>query len=316
MTTGVPAASASSSATPQAAAASSQFQPAKPNYDPFGLATSPSPGPPTSITPAIAQVQQQSTPKPADPFAILSQTTQTPRQGSPFHFQQSIKPSPSPTPASTSSSALLDIAGGTSSPAPAASTADDEWEFASALPDQAVDLTLTNARVNITWNVRRDLSDANVVLIQSRTSNNSDVPMSNFTFQVAVPKVTLPLSLPSILAVVIPRLTTHGAELHPQDGEPVVAVARSPAAERDHADHPAVGRAVRPGERGAGAMEGDGQHPRRDARGDGGGVESRDFIVVRWRSEGGMISKYAEDGAHVCMMVDGWWMLDLPGGLT
>lgn len=82
---------------------SQQAPAAKPNYDPFGSLASTQPISQARVaSPAISSQPPQQPHRPADPFAALS--SQTPRQGSPFQFQQSIKPPASP------SAGLLDLA--------------------------------------------------------------------------------------------------------------------------------------------------------------------------------------------------------------
>ncbi|KAF2198980.1 VHS-domain-containing protein [Delitschia confertaspora ATCC 74209] len=147
----------------------------KANYDPFAAISGPqalshvnSPQPPSTQT-------SRSTP---DPFAALS----SPRQSSPFQFQQS-------TP--SGSTDLL----GMSSPAPLSGLAqsnstaandDDEWAFASAVPDQSKDIIVNNTSINVAFNVSRE-SDT-VLLIKSRISNNTPLRITDLTFQVAVSK--------------------------------------------------------------------------------------------------------------------------------
>lgn len=131
-------------------------------------------------------------PQPArtpDPFAALAST---PRQASPFQYQQSVKP---PAPAS----GVVDLLGGGAS-APTtnltqsttnAANDDEEWDFASSVPDTSKELTVTNTSINILFNVSRE-SDT-VLLIQSRISNNTPLPVSGLTLQVAASKVRLAL---------------------------------------------------------------------------------------------------------------------------
>jgi ADP-ribosylation factor-binding protein GGA len=118
-----------------------------------------------------------------DPFAAL---TSTPRQGSPFQYQQSIK-QPS------SAAATVDLLGG-AIPAPSSALAqssvandEDEWTFASSVPDTNKELTVTNTSINVLFNVSRE-SDS-TLLIKSRISNNTPLPIANLTLQVAASKV-------------------------------------------------------------------------------------------------------------------------------
>ncbi|CAE7176565.1 hypothetical protein P3342_008202 [Pyrenophora teres f. teres] len=118
-----------------------------------------------------------------DPFAALAST---PRQASPFQYQQSIKP---PAPASDA----VDLLGGGAS-APTTnlvqstniSNDDDEWDFASSVPDTSKEITVTNTTVNVLFNISRETDST--LLIQSRISNNTPLPISSLTLQVAASK--------------------------------------------------------------------------------------------------------------------------------
>ncbi|KAF1956514.1 VHS-domain-containing protein [Byssothecium circinans] len=162
---------------------------AKSITDLFGAA--PSSGPPSqSSTPApsaFAQPPPQKSRTP-DPFAALSSST--PRQASPMHFQQSINPQ-------SSGSGSIDLLGGAApipSPAPSSSLAqsttdtndDDEWTFASAVPDTTKELTVTNTSIIVIFNISRETDTT--LLIHSRISNNTTLPISQLTFQVAASK--------------------------------------------------------------------------------------------------------------------------------
>lgn len=147
-----------------------------------------SPPPPINVRGTTAQ-SARSTP---DPFAAL--TSPAPRQASPFQFQQSIHPQPSGTTSGTAD--LL----GVGAPAPssnlaqsstAASHDDDEWTFASAVPEMSKEITVSSTSVKVVFTISRE-SDT-VLLIQSRISNNTPAPISELTFQSAVSKVC-PLS--------------------------------------------------------------------------------------------------------------------------
>lgn len=133
--------------------------------------------------PAFAQPPARS----PDPFAAL---TSTPRQGSPFQYQQSVK---QPPPAS----ATVDLLGG-AVPAPSSSLAqsstsaandDDEWTFASSVPDTSKEITVTNSSINVLFNVSRE--NDTVLLINSRISNNTPLPIANLTLQIAASKVRI-----------------------------------------------------------------------------------------------------------------------------
>jgi ADP-ribosylation factor-binding protein GGA len=119
-----------------------------------------------------------------DPFATL---TSTPRQGSPFQYQQSVKPPPA-------APATIDLLGGAIAPptsnlaqSSTSATDDDEWTFASSVPDTSKEITVTNTTINVLFNVSRE-TDANL-LISSRISNNTALPIANLTLQIAASKV-------------------------------------------------------------------------------------------------------------------------------
>jgi ADP-ribosylation factor-binding protein GGA len=137
--------------------------------------------------------QQLQSGKPSDPFAALSGSSTsdpfsslknpTPRQASPFQFQQSIS---TPPPNAQLATGPLPVP--STSAAPAASGGDDEWTFASALPDQSSEITVTNSSVNVLFNLSRQPD--NHILISSRISNNTAQPVAELMFQVAVTKVS------------------------------------------------------------------------------------------------------------------------------
>ncbi|KAF2752035.1 VHS-domain-containing protein [Sporormia fimetaria CBS 119925] len=143
-------------------------------------------GPSSKVSSPRPQPPAQPTRSTPDPFASL--TSQTPRQASPFPFQQSIK---SPQPATTTSVDLLDVGPPASSSAPQPApttdnTSDDEWTFTSAVPSTQKEITVTNSALNITFTVTRE-SDT-VLRISSRMSNNTASPVTELTFQSAVSK--------------------------------------------------------------------------------------------------------------------------------
>jgi ADP-ribosylation factor-binding protein GGA len=102
-------------------------------------------------------------PRSPDPFAAL---TSTPRQGSPFQYQQSIK-------TQTTGSAAVDLLGGDMT-APSSNLAqsstsaandDDEWTFASSVPDTTNETTVLNTNINVVFTVSRETDTS--LLIQS-----------------------------------------------------------------------------------------------------------------------------------------------------
>jgi ADP-ribosylation factor-binding protein GGA len=151
------------------------------------FASTQTPTPPQAPSPAQSTISQPSF-QPArspDPFAALAST---PRQGSPFQYQQSVK-QPS------AASATVDLLGGaiaapTSNLAQSSTSAandDDEWTFASSVPDTSKEITVTNTTINVMFNVSRETDTT--LLINSRISNNTPLPIGNLTLQVAASKV-------------------------------------------------------------------------------------------------------------------------------
>ena len=169
-------------------------QPMKPNYDAFASLTSSRPTS-QSTTPAPSLRQQQQAmqiPQNSDPFAALS--ANIPRQGSPFTKPQSDKPPPA---------SIFDFA--SSKPQPTStfnqttngSSTDDDWNFSSALPEDAslpsaMSLTVSDKEVMISFNVSRRKTDEAIVDILASFSNKSGNVITEYTFQVAVTKVECP----------------------------------------------------------------------------------------------------------------------------
>ncbi|KAF2033237.1 VHS-domain-containing protein [Setomelanomma holmii] len=153
--------------------------------DLFASTQRPTPLPQITSPPPSAFSQPSIQPaRSPDPFAAL---TSTPRQGSPVQYQQSVKP-----PASSSSAAVDLLGGATAAPSSAlaqSSTSavdDDEWTFASSVPDTSKELTVTNTSINVLFNVSRETDDN--LLINSRISNNTPLPIVNLTLQIAASK--------------------------------------------------------------------------------------------------------------------------------
>ncbi|KAH3910778.1 hypothetical protein HBI56_188280 [Parastagonospora nodorum] len=150
------------------------------------FASTHNPTPPQISSPPPQALAQSSVPpaRSPDPFAAL---TSTPRQGSPFQYQQSVKPPSAP-------SATVDLLGG-AVPAPSSALAqsstsaandDDEWTFASSVPDTSKEITVTNTTINVLFNVSRETDTT--LLINSRISNNTPLPIANLTLQIAASK--------------------------------------------------------------------------------------------------------------------------------
>ncbi|KAH7085429.1 VHS domain-containing protein [Paraphoma chrysanthemicola] len=153
------------------------------------FASTSTPTPPSITSPPPSAFTQPSVPpaRSPDPFAAL---TSTPRQGSPFQYQQSVKPAAP----SSSSATTIDLLGGalatpSSNLAQSSTSAaddDDEWTFASSVPDTSKELTVTNTSINVLFNVSRETE--NNLLIKSRISNNTPIPIANLTLQIAASK--------------------------------------------------------------------------------------------------------------------------------
>ena len=166
--------------------------PVSSTFSGLNLSTPPtsSPAPLTSTFSSPPTTQQQPpAPKP-DPFASLN--SQTSRTTSPFQFQQSTHPPPSiatqpkPQPITLLGSLTSSASPATTTTASISTTGDDEWTFASALPDTSSTLTLHDSTIQITWSVSRPGHDPTLIEIASKISNNTAQPISELTFQVAV----------------------------------------------------------------------------------------------------------------------------------
>lgn len=174
----------------------------KPNYDPFSsLANSKSSSKSTTPVPSLLQSQLASKPPqpPLDPFAALA--SPAPRQPSPFlNSQQSQPPNQSP------SASLFDFAQPSRQQNPITSqsgpliqsngsTAEEDWNFSSALPDESAslpsskDLSVSNSTVAILFKLSRPSNKESVVAINAHFSNTSANLITEYTFQVAVRKV-------------------------------------------------------------------------------------------------------------------------------
>ena len=181
--------------------------PPKPNYDPFSSLTgshvssrSTTPGPTPSTQPQ--QLMQPSSTT-SDPFAKLS--SPAPKQASPFPANQQPQNSASLPSASIFDfanakppSATQQAANSTSYQTTNGTTTDDDWNFASALPDEATlpsanDLIVSDSPVNIHFHVTRAGSGDSIVQIGAKFSNKTTHLITEYTFQVAVTKVSFSL---------------------------------------------------------------------------------------------------------------------------
>ena len=173
--------------------------PMQPNYDAFASFNNPRPTS-QSTTPAPSFLQQQTAvppPQSSDPFAALSSSSNVPRQESSF-IKRSQKPTPSTSvfnftspnsqqgpPAGLSTSASQHTNG---------ASADDDWNFSSALPDDnlpsATSLVVSSKEVEIVFDVSRRKTDDAIIDVVAKFSNKSSNPITEYTFQIAVTKVS------------------------------------------------------------------------------------------------------------------------------
>ena len=200
--------------------------PQKPNYDPFASLTSSHPSSRKTTPGPASLLHSQQTTRPqqqsSDPFTALS--SPAPQQPVRFPNSQGVSiPAPSP------SASIFDFAvSKPPQPQPHSNSnpqqtsngipADDDWNFASALPDESASLPETNelmvadASVNIAFEVKRPSFGARrdtVITIAANFSNNTDALVTEYTFQVAVTKVRLDQSfrntwLLSLTNVIVP----------------------------------------------------------------------------------------------------------------
>ncbi|KAG5297435.1 VHS domain-containing protein [Histoplasma ohiense] len=145
--------------------------------------------PPTAIPASIQQQQQQkaATPPLGDPFpSLVSARSQT---SSPFnHLQSSLGSSSSPS--------FLDLGQGmsqttTQPAAPTTTAGDDEWTFASALPENNLPSTgkvqVLKSSIGVDFTSARNARDQKIHVLVS-FSNNTSQPISDLHFQVAIEK--------------------------------------------------------------------------------------------------------------------------------
>ncbi|MCJ1229101.1 hypothetical protein MMC12_005766 [Toensbergia leucococca] len=190
------------SAKPPALATPPQAQQAavagKPNYDPFAsiISSHPSSRTPTPAPSLVQQRQAARQPQSSqDPFAAISATP--PRESSPFTPPQQSQPISSP------SASLFDLTSLSHQPTHAPSnlhqqnnggSADDDWNFSSALPEERLnlpgsrDLQVSNTSVGIQFKVSRPSVSDSVVSVLAHFSNNTSSPITEYAFQVAVTK--------------------------------------------------------------------------------------------------------------------------------
>lgn len=259
---------------------------AKPNYNPFSSVTTSHPSSRTStpgpslISSKPAQVPHTSlSPQPpqSDPFAILasppaqraSPMTNAPSSNltrpSPSASIFNFAPSPQPTKSSSQSSGPPQQSNGAS--------ADDDWDFASALPDDNTQLppanyfTLSRTSVTISFKISRRSEGDPVVIILAEFSNNTDALITEYTFQVAI-KVKRITRLP-IISDQYSFFFYIGLNAPTQSS--VWAYTPTPSGRWNHANHRDQRRPQGTGKLGQDAVESVIQHEGPGASGAGGG---------------------------------------------
>ena len=166
----------------------------KPNYDAFAAISSPRPVSQSVVPPPLVNQQQAAVrppQTPSDPFASLSKPTS--QTASPSPNQQ--KPQ---QPVASPATSIFNFAQ-PALQAPAQQTngtsTDDDWNFASALPDDGSSLPTTNhlvvsnTAVHISFAVSRPSDRDSVINVLAKFSNATPSPITEYAFQVAVTKV-------------------------------------------------------------------------------------------------------------------------------
>jgi ADP-ribosylation factor-binding protein GGA len=168
--------------------------PTKPNYDAFSTLSSSRPASkPATPSPSLQQ-QKQSTSHATptmDPFAAL--VSPSPRAGSPAHQRVTSNPAPA-------SSSLLDLMDNSSAPSAvskAEKTREDDWNFASSLPEaensqpMSHHFQVVSSYIRIDFVATRHAHDQ-TIRIAARFSNDTAQAITGVHFQVAVEKVSQP----------------------------------------------------------------------------------------------------------------------------
>lgn len=293
----------STSPTPPA---QQQPTPFKPNYDILSSLSSSRPSSqPTTPAPSVSQPQQTPTPPPADPFASLVSASS--RVSSPL-----APPAQSGQRQGQASSSLLDLGGGGPSTQPQSQQAteannDEEWTFASALPENSLPSTnkvqVLNSSLRIDFVARRNPANARQIHVVALFSNSTSQPLSELHFQVAVEKVgsaVFHFYYFHFSSENVQGLTDTG--LHAAAAAAVGAGYRAAAAERGAAGDAAGRDRRRQGELGAHALQGVVQGRGGGEGGAGDGAAVGDFVRplsykpvhhnVNWRMSTFLCSPY------------------------
>lgn len=173
-------------------AAPQQAQGFKANYDILSSMNTSRPASQAStpVRTQSPQVRQTATPPAADPFASLVSASPRPASAA---FQSHVQKQPAPA-----SSSLLDLMGGASPPSQPAGQAapeDDEWNFASSLPQSNTlpstnQVQVLNNQLRVEFHARRVPNAPRQIYLRANFSNTTSQPIGELHFQVAVEKVS------------------------------------------------------------------------------------------------------------------------------
>ena len=192
------------------------FKPAPPNYNAFASLTgshpssrsnTPGPAQPQSHPPAQSQGPPQSAQTTSDPFAALSSPA---RQPTPSLVSASSRP-PAPSPSASSFKFTPEQPAASAQPSQSNGVStDDEWNFASALPEEPSQrlpstnqIVVSTSLVGISFQCSRSQGQDSLVEILATCVNNTSTEITEFTLQLAVTKVYSPLPLKYAVASVV-----------------------------------------------------------------------------------------------------------------
>ena len=102
-------------------------------------------------------------------------------------------------------------------------SADDDWDFSSALPEDnlpsATSLVVSSKEVEIVFDVSRRKTEDAIIDVVAKFSNKSPNPITEYTFQIAVTKVSY-LDQPPLSVLELLMLNTQAftLKLTPQSG--------------------------------------------------------------------------------------------------
>ena len=156
----------------------------KPNYDAFASLSRSSAFPQTSTPPPSSQQPQQQSSNRADPFSGLAGLT-----------SQSPQPSFPGLPSHQHNGSVAAQTSNLGQQSSNHTTAEDDWNFSSALPVESLPSTSTivvsEKDVGIVFEASRDASNETTVKVLAKLSNKTSTSITEYTFQVAVSKVCL-----------------------------------------------------------------------------------------------------------------------------